>query len=264
MSKSTYCYSNKNRLNDGKNSKIVEDIKYIYEKNNGYYGYRRINSELKAMGYVVNHKKVKRLMSKLNLFGKTIKKRNKSYSSYKGTIGKVADNIINRNFKCSAPNKKWTTDITEFHIAGGKLYLSPILDMYNSEIISYVISTAPKFAQVITMIDMAFDKIPNNTGLIFHSDQGWQYQHKTYSNALKKKGIIQSMSRKGNCLDNSIMENFFGVLKREMFYGHEDSFKSLYSLEQAIDEYIEYYNSKRIKMKLGGLSPYQFKTQAGY
>jgi len=203
-------------------------------------------------------------MCKYNLYGKTIRKKQKKYSSYEGTVGKIADNLINRDFKCNAPNQKWTTDITEFHLSFGKLYLSPILDMYNSEIVSYVISKSPKFTQVLTMIDMAFDKIPDDTGIIFHSDQGWQYQHKTYVGALKKKGIIQSMSRKGNCLDNSIMENFFGVLKREMFYGHEKSFKSLYDLEQAIDEYIEYYNCTRIKMKLGGLSPYEFKRRAGY
>lgn len=203
-------------------------------------------------------------MSKYNLYGKVIRKKWKKYSSYEGTVGKVAENIINRNFAAQTPNQKWTTDITEFRLSFGKIYLSPILDMYNSEIVSYVISKSPKFAQVTTMIDMAFDKIPDDTGIIFHSDQGWQYQHKTYVKALKKKGIIQSMSRKGNCLDNSIMENFFGVLKREMFYGYEKSFKSLYDLEQKIDEYIEYYNSTRIKMKLKGLSPYQFKRQAGY
>lgn len=264
MAKSTYCYNNKICLTEAKNKQIIKNIKYIFEKNKGYYGYRRITAELKSMGFIVNHKKVKRIMLEDNLFGKNLQKKDKNYSSYKGTVGKIADNLIKRNFNCIAPNTKWTTDITEFKIGSGKLYLSPILDMFNSEIVSYVISTSPKLSQVTTMIDMAFEKIPDDSGLIFHSDQGWQYQHKTYVESLKKKGIIQSMSRKGNCLDNSIMENFFGVLKREMFYGHEHSFKSLYQLEQSIDDYIEYYNYTRIKMKLGGLSPFQFKIQAGY
>jgi len=264
MAKSTYCYNNKKGDKDADNKDLIVLISNIYEYNKGYYGYRRIQAVLRFNGFKVNHKKVKRLMSKSNLYGKTVKKKYINYSSYKGTVGKISDNLINRDFKAISPNLKWTTDITEFHIAAGKLYLSPILDMYNSEIICYVISKSPNLLQVMTMLDKAFVKIPDNTNLIFHSDQGWQYQHKAYSSALTKKGIRQSMSRKGNCLDNSIMENFFGVLKREMFYGNESSFTSLEHLEQAIVEYIDYYNTTRIKIKLGGLSPYQYSESAGY
>lgn len=129
----------------------------------------------------------------------------KKYRSYKGEIGKVAPNLIQRDFHATAPNQKWTTDITEFSLFGTKLYLSPILDMYNSEIISYDISERPMLGQVMRMLDDAFKKIPDGTNLIFHSDQGWQYQHRMYQEKLKAKGIRQSMSRKGNCLDNSIM-----------------------------------------------------------
>ena len=162
-----------------------------------------------------------------------------------------------RNFTTRKPNEKWTTDGSEFHIRDGKLYLSPILDMYNGEIVSYNLSTSPNFNQTIDLLNKAFDKYPNLNGLIFRSDQGWQY-HKI----LKDKGIIQSMSRKGNCLDNCVMENFFGKLKNEMFYGHEYEFESIEELKQSIDEYIEYYNRERIQVRLKGLTPFQARDQA--
>ena len=141
-----------------------------------------------------------------------------------------------------------------------KMYLSPILDMYNGEIIRYEISGRPVLGQVLRMLDNAFAKIPDNTNLIFHSDQGWQYQHKTYQKRLKDKGIRQSMSRKGNCLDNSIMENFFGLLKSELLYLRE--FDSMEEFRIELERYIDYYNNKRIKAKLKGLSPVQYRLQS--
>ena len=186
--------------------------------------------------------------------------RAKKYRSYKGEIGKIAPNIIERDFRAEAPNEKWTTDITEFALYGTKLYLSPILDMYNGEIISYSISTRPILDQVMEMLDKAFEKIPDSTDLIFHSDQGWQYQHKRYQNRLKNKGIRQSMSRKGNCLDNSVMENFFGLLKSELLYLRE--FSSMEEFHIELEEYIDYYNNRRIKSKLKGLSPVQYRLQS--
>ncbi len=184
----------------------------------------------------------------------------KKYRSYKGEIGKIAPNIINRDFSAMKPNQKWTTDITEFALFGTKIYLSPILDMYNGEIISYKISDRPVLKQVLEMVDEAFAKIPDNTNLIFHSDQGWQYQHKAYQKRLRDKGIIQSMSRKGNCLDNSVMENFFGLLKSELLYLRE--FDSLDDFKDELIKYIDYYNNKRIKGKLKGLSPVQYRIQS--
>ena len=184
----------------------------------------------------------------------------KKYRSYKGEVGKIAPNILKRDFNTTAPNQKWTTDITEFALFGTKLYLSPILDMYNGEIISYEISDRPVLGQVLRMLDSAFAKIPDNTNLIFHSDQGWQYQHKTYQKRLKDKGIRQSMSRKGNCLDNSIMENFFGLLKSELLYLRE--FDSMEEFRIELERYIDYYNNKRIKAKLKGLSPVQYRLQS--
>lgn len=196
----------------------------------------------------------------MKLLGVKCMVRIKKYLSYKGEIGKIAPNIIQRDFSTNAPNQKWTTDITEFSLHGTKLYLSPILDMYNGEIISYNISERPVLGQVIDMLDKAFAKIPDDTNLIFHSDQGWQYQHKQYQERLKEKGIRQSMSRKGNCLDNSIMENFFGLLKSELLYLRE--FNSMDEFRIELDKYIYYYNNKRIKCKLKGLSPVQYRIQS--
>ena len=234
-----------------------EEITAIYHENQGRYGYRRITLEMRNRGYVINHKTVSRLMKDLGL---KCQVRIKRYRSYKGEIGKVAPNLIDRNFHADAPNQKWTTDITEFSLFGKKLYLSPILDMYNGEIISYNISERPHLGQVMDMLDKAFEKIPDNTGLVFHSDQGWQYQHKMYQYRLKEKGIRQSMSRKGNCLDNAVMENFFGLLKSELLYLRE--FESFEEFKEELEKYIYYYNHQRIKGKLKGLSPVQYRIQS--
>ena len=251
---SFYYYQKHNKLPD-KYKEIKELIKSIYHKNKGRYGYRKITDELQNKGIIINHKTVLRLMKLLGL--KSII-RIKKYKSYKGEQGKIAPNILERNFKAQAPNQKWATDITEFNVSGQKLYLSPIIDLYNQEIISYELTERPVFNQVVTMLKKAFKKIPNNTNLTLHSDQGWQYQMKQYQYLLKEKGILQSMSRKGNCLDNAIIENFFGILKSEMFYTQK--FKSIEELKKEIKEYINYYNNERIKSNLNKMSPIQYRA----
>jgi len=255
--RSTYYYYLKQLSKPDKYKEIKEQITAIYHENQGRYGYRRITMELHNRGYVINHKTVQRLMKDLGI---KCMVRIQKYRSYKGEAGKIAPNLIERDFYASAPNQKWTTDITEFSLFGEKLYLSPILDMYNGEIISYNISMRPVLGQVMDMLDKAFSKIPDNTNLIFHSDQGWQYQHKYYQERLINKGIRQSMSRKGNCLDNSVMENFFGLLKSELLYLRE--FESLDEFKEELEKYIDYYNNKRIKGKLKGLSPVQYRIQS--
>lgn len=215
MARSSYYYHQKRTQIKDKYQEIKELIKAIYHKHKGRFGYRRITLLLNQRGIVINHKTVLRLMKTLSL--KSVI-RIKKYKSYKGEHGKIAPNILNRDFKAIQPNKKWATDITEFNVSGKKLYLSPIIDLFNGEIISYELSERPNFIQVTTMLKKAFKNLPNNTNLILHSDQGWQYQMKQYQYLLKQKGIVQSMSRKGNCLDNAIIENFFGILKSELFY----------------------------------------------
>ena len=182
----------------------------------------------------------------------------KKYKSYKGELGKISPNILKRNFKATAPNQKWATDVTEFNVAGNKLYLSPIIDLFNQEIISYELTERPVFNLIVAMLKKAFKKIPNNTKLVLHSDQGWQYQMKQYQYLLKQKGIKKSMSRKGNCLDNAIIENFFGILKSEMFYTQK--FKSIEELKNEIKEYIKYYNTDRIKSNLNKMSPIKYRA----
>lgn len=257
MPRSTYYYYLRKSKERDKYASIKDEINSIYHENQGRYGYRRITMELRNRGYRINHKTVQRLMKVLKL---KCMVRIKKYRSYRGEIGKVAPNLIQRDFTATAPNQKWTTDITEFSLLGTKIYLSPILDMYNSEIISYNISERPVLGQVMDMLDKAFDRLPENTNLIFHSDQGWQYQHKSYQCRLKERGIRQSMSRKGNCLDNSIMENFFGLLKSELLYLRE--FDSIEEFKRELENYIDYYNNKRIKGKLKGMSPVQYRTHS--
>lgn len=257
LPRSTYYYYVRKAKEPDKYAGIKEEITQIYHENEGCYGYRRITLELHNRGYQINHKTVQRLMK---ILGLKCMVRIKKYRSYKGQTGKIAPNLIQRDFKAGKPNQKWTTDITEFSLFGTKLYLSPILDMYNGEIISYNISEHPVLNQVLDMVNKAFLKIPDDTNLIFHSDQGWQYQHKQYQKRLQKKGIRQSMSRKGNCLDNAIMENFFGLLKSELLYLRE--FSSIEEFRVELEKYIDYYNNKRIKSKLKGLSPVQYRIQS--
>lgn len=212
---------------------------------------------LRNRGYVINHKTVQKLMKKLGIVCRV---RMKKYRSYKGEVGKVAPNLLARDFKAKKPNQKWVTDVTEFHLFGQKLYLSPILDLYSSDIVSYKISDRPVLSMVTSMLDEAFATISDDTGLILHSDQGWQYQHKTYQQMLEKKGIRQSMSRKGNCLDNAVMENFFGLLKSELLY--LQNFESIEHFIDELIEYLDYYNNRRIKAKLKGLPPVIHRLQA--
>ena len=261
LARSTYYYQLKQLDRQDKDKEIKGEIQEIYYEHKGNYGYRRITLELRNRGFVVNHKKIQRLMKALGLSARIRRKR--KYSSYQGEIGKKVANLIQRQFEASKPMEKCYTDVTEFAIPNStqKLYLSPVLDGFNSEIIAYNLSTSPNLEQVKAMLDQAFTE-EHYENTILHSDQGWQYQHQYYHQFLEDKGIQPSMSRKGNSPDNGMMESFFGILKSEMFYGYEKTFHSLEQLEQAIVDYIDYYNNKRIKVKLKGLSPVQYRTKS--
>ena len=214
IARSTYYFEiSKKDVVAERNQEILGEIKSIFESNKRRYGVRRVHHELINRGYIVNHKRVQRLMHEVGLLGKCPKQK---YHSYKGEVGKIADNIINRDFSTTKPLQKWSTDVSQFNFSWGKCYISPMLDMNTNEIISYDLSTSPNLEQISRMLNRAFDRFPSVEGVILHSDQGWQYQHANYRNALKEHGIIQSMSRKGNCYDNCIMETFFGRLKNEM------------------------------------------------
>lgn len=186
--------------------------------------------------------------------------RRKKYRSYRGNQGKIAPDLLKRDFSAEQPNQKWVTDVTEFAVAGEKLYLSPILDLYNSEIICYELHTRPNYELVGKMLKTAFKTHSNTEGLLLHSDQGWHYQMKSFQRELNQKGVLQSMSRKGNCLDNAVMENFFGILKSELFYTKK--YTTIEELKKDIKDYIKYYNNDRIKLKLNGKSPVQYRALA--
>lgn len=254
--RSTYYYWCKQLEKPDKHSEIKEKIREIYEENHKRYGYRRITSILRKT-MIINHKTVQRLMREMGLFCRV---RISKYKSYKGEVGKITPNLLERDFKAEKPNEKWATDVTEFSLFGRKVYLSPIIDLFNGEVVSHNISFSPNFAQTVDMLEKAFAKIPDNTNLILHSDQGWQYQMKSYHKMLKDKGVRQSMSRKGNCLDNACAENFFGLLKSELLYLQEFSSMEHFLLE--LENYIEWYNNKRIKLKLDGLSPVEYRLKS--
>lgn len=257
LARSTYYYEiSKADAVSLRNKELSEKIADIFEHHKRRYGVRRIHRELINCGYRVNHKRVQRLMKKMELKGKRPKEK---YHSYRGEVGKIADNIIDRDFSTKTPLEKWTTDVSQFTFSWGKCYLSPILDMNTNEIISYDLSTRPNLDQIKRMLDKAFHIFPDLHGLILHSDQGWQYQHAYFRNELKEHGIIQSMSRKGNCYDNCIMETFFGRMKNEMFYGYEKEYKSFNEFQRAVKEYIDYYNNERIQAKAKWMSPVKYR-----
>ena len=232
-------------------------ISAIYHRHQGRYGYRRVLLELRNQHQHLNHKTVQKLMGQLGLKSLV---RPKRYQSYKGAIGKAAPNLLERDFIAKAPNQKWVTDVTEFNIKGERVYLSPILDLYNQEIISYEIADRPQISMVTTMLDKAFKQLKQTDKPMLHSDQGWQYQMGLYQQALNKQGVTQSMSRKGNCLDNAVMENWFGMMKIEFFY--QKKFDDVGSFKTELKEYIHYYNHDRIKQKLKGLNPVHYRTQS--
>ncbi|HHX71534.1 MAG TPA: IS3 family transposase [Clostridiales bacterium] len=257
LPRATYYYHARKQSVPDKYEEARAAISAIYHENKGRYGYRRITLALRSRGFLLNHKTVQRLMKEAGLICRV---RMKKYKSYKGEVGKIAPNLLERHFEAVKPNQKWVTDVTEFSLFGQKLYLSPILDLCSRDIVSYAISERPVLSMVTSMLDKAFTRIPDDTELILHSDQGWQYQHKQYQRMLRRKGIRQSMSRKGNCLDNAVMENFFGLLKSELLY--LQTFDSFEHFKAELIEYLDYYNNRRIKAKLKGLPPAMHRQQA--
>lgn len=264
--KATYYYWVK-RFDEPNKDEEIESLMKEIRSSHKDYGYRRMTQELRNRGIHINMKKVQRLMNKLGLQVTSYTRKSRKYSSYKGTVGTVAKNRIHRRFYTSVCHQKITTDTTEFkyfvksltgsvHIK--KLYLDPFMDMFNGEILSYRVTEKPTAKAINEALEEAI-QITSDCPYrrTFHSDQGWAYQMKGYSKKLKDHGIFQSMSRKGNCLDNSPMENFFGILKQEMYYGN--TYTSFEELKTAIDQFINYYNFERMKSKLDWQSPVTFR-----
>lgn len=254
MSKSTYEY-NRKRLEtpeSQENQRIREEIKAIWLRSGKRYGYRKIAIVLRSeYGETVNHKKVLRIMNEEGIRA-VLCGHEKKYSSYRGGVGKTAPNIIRRDFHAFASLQKAGTDVTEMKFGFGKVYFSPIIDFYNDEILAYSISLSPNMKMIDDMLSMLYERFPHTYNMVLHSDQGWQYQMKSYQDSLKSHGIIQSMSRKGNCLDNSKTENLFSKMKKEMYYGHEKDFHDFAEVQKAIAEYVRWYNEERVVTRLAG------------
>ena len=257
LARSTFYYQCQVQRAGDSCASLKAQIQKIFDKHKGRYGYRRVTAHLCQAGLVINHKAVQRLMQMMGLKSLV---RPKKYRSYRGPSHAQAPHLLQRQFQADAPQQKWVTDVTEFNVRGDKLYLSPVMDLYNGEIVAYEVGDKPNFQLVLRMLKKALSKLKGQSTPLLHSDQGWQYQMPAYRRQLADKGVVQSMSRRGNCLDNAAMESFFATVKTELFYMHK--FTSIEHLRGELVRYIRYYNHHRIKMKLNGLSPVQFRTQA--
>ncbi|MBE0210787.1 IS3 family transposase, partial [Escherichia coli] len=255
LARSTLYYQLSLQKAKDKYADVKQLIASIFHEHRGCYGYRRIHCELQKRGLKFSGKTVRKLMQQLGLKSPV---RLKKYRSYRGNMGLAAENILQRQFKAEAPCEKWVTDITEFRAGGQKLYLSPILDLFNGEIVAWETACRPTEELVKRMLNKGLESLAEGEKPLLHSDQGWHYRIKSYQSDLADKGLVQSMSRKGNCLDNAVMENFFGHLKEEIYYRRD--YRNVEELENAVNEYITYWNQKRIKLSLGGLSPVEYRT----
>jgi len=256
LARSTFYYQMKAQQSGDRHAGLKSRIHALYKRHKGRYGYRRITAALRQDGEHINHKTVQRVMQTLGLKSLV---RPKKYRSWRGQQATVP-NLLSRQFQAQRPNQKWVTDVTEFNVRGNKLYLLPMLDLYNGEIVAYTTNTRPQFSLVGDMLKKALTKLTGKDAPLLHSDQGWQYQMPAWRRQLAGRGLTQSMSRKGNCLDNAVMESFFGTLKSEFF--HLNDFSNVEQLQAGIRQYIRYYNNERIKTKLNGLSPVQYRNQA--
>lgn len=259
LARSTFFY-HQARLDDpDPHAALKAAITEIFHTNRKRYGHRRIRAELSKAGWVVSKKTVWKLMRQLGL--ECPSRRKRKYQSYQGQTGQIADNVLDRDFAAAVPNRKWVTDVTEFRVGDAKTYLSPVLDLCGRKIVAYSIRRSPNLELTNSSLAAALATLqPGMPGPLVHSDQGFQYQHASWRKLLKDARATQSMSRKGNCYDNAVIENFFGHLKEEVF--HHVHYMTLDALETALHEYIDWYNNRRISETLEGLSPVQYQAQA--
>jgi putative transposase len=258
LARSTFFYHQARLQAPDPQETLKTAITDIFTANHARYGHRRVHTELLNQGWTIAKKTVLKLMRTLGLACKVRRKR--SYNSYQGDQGTTAPNLLNREFDADAPNQKWVTDVTEFSVGDRKLYLSPVMDLFDRQIISHTIGNSPNLNLTNTSLRNALSCLEPGQQPLVHSDQGFQYRHSSWRTLLEGAGATQSMSRKGNCYDNAVMENFFGHLKEEMF--HKVRYISTEALARHLNEYIHWYNNQRISTKLEGLSPVQYRAQA--
>ncbi|KEX88492.1 Mobile element protein [Corynebacterium pseudotuberculosis] len=255
--RSTFFYHQRRLSGPDKHAAIKDAIRESFERNKHRYGYRRVLLDLRNRGWVVNHKLVYKLMRKMGLRAKI--RQHRPYASYAGTISHIADNKLDRKFTPDTPNTVFVSDVTEFRVAGRKVYLSPVMDLFDRSIVAHTVATSPSTAFTADSLSKAIAACAPEPGWMMHTDQGFQYQHSSWRNLIGDNGGVQSMSRKANCYDNAVMENFFGHVKTEMYHG--DVFDTVEEFNQAIDEYIQWYNTERIQQRLKGLTPMQYRNQ---
>lgn len=258
LARSTFYYQLAAMQRPDRQAGVKAKIAEVFADSKNRYGHRRVHAVLHKQGWRVSRKTVWKLMRELGLRCKT--RSRKRFTSYRGEIGKIAPNLLGRNFHTAAPGEKWVTDITEFRVGEEKLYLSPVLDLFDRSVLSYGISRSPTVAFAVRPLAEALAILPSGARPIVHSDQGFHYQHRAWQDCLKQVRARQSMSRKGNCLDNAVMENFFGHLKEEMF--HHDSYENVAELEAALHSYIAWYNTERVSLTLEGMSPIEYRSHA--
>lgn len=258
LARSTFFYHQARFQAPNPHAALKVQIKRLFEANKGRYGHRRIHDQLRKKGWRVAKKTVLKLMNQLVLVCRV--RRKKPYSSYRGRAGQVAPNLLERDFTAREPNQKWVTDVTEFAVAGGKVYLSPVMDLFDRQIISYTAGLSPNLELTNASLRAGLETLDPGQSPLVHSDQGFQYQHASWRHLLAGVGGVQSMSRKGNCLDNAVIESFFGHLKEE-FYTHAE-FESIEDFTAGLDEYIAWFNHERVHTYLEGLSPVEYRAQA--
>jgi putative transposase len=257
LARSTYFYHQSRLQGPDPRASLKAAVTEIFTKSHGRYGHRRIHVELLKQSWRVAKKTVLKLMRSLRLVCKV--RSRKRYNSFQGEQGIVAPNLLKRQFEADAPNQKWVTDVTEFNVGDRKLYLSPVMDLFDRQIISYTIGTSPNLALANDSLRGALATLEDGQKPLVHSDQGFQYQHTSWRTLLENAGAVQSMSRKANCYDNAVIENFFGHLKEELF--HRVRFLNTDALKSALHEYMHWYNTERISTRLKGLSPVQYRAQ---
>ena len=258
LARSTFFYHQARLGRADPRADLKEAVRAAFEGAHGRYGHRRVHRELVKGGWQVAKKTVLELMRQLGLACRVRRKRR--YASYRGDVGQTAENLLDRQFAADAVNQKWVTDVTEFRVGKDKLYLSPVLDLFNREIIAYSTSRSPNLQLATSSLRQAIAALGPGEHPMVHTDQGFQYQHRVWRTLLADAGARQSMSRKGNCFDNAIIENFFGHLKEECF--HHVRYLSIEALENAVHDYIRWYNNERTSQRLQGLSPVQYRAQA--
>ena len=256
--RSTFFYHQKRLSEPDKHAGIKDAILESFEVCKHRYGYRRVLLDLRNKGWVVNHKLVYKIMRQMGLRAKICQRR--PYVSYAGTIGRIADNKLDRKFTPDTPNTVFVSDVTEFRVAGRKVYLSPVMDLFDRSIVAHTVATSPTAAFTADSLSKTIAACAPKPGWMMHTDQGFQYQHSSWRNLIGDNGGVQSMSRKANCYDNAVMENFFGHVKTEMYHG--EVFDTVEEFNQAIEDYIQWYNTERIQQRLKGLTPMQYQNQA--